>query len=59
LIIGFIKFSHVKCVLFQIYKDDIDQFAPVLADKIDRLLDILKKSTAANTCKKYELAFNR
>jgi integrase len=32
---------------------------PVLADKIDLLPDILKKSRAANTCKKYELAFNR
>jgi integrase len=54
----FIKFFILN-LFFQIHKNEIDELPSVLADKIDLLPEVLMKSRASNTSKKYELAFKR
>ena len=46
-------------MFFQIHKDEIDELPQVFVDKMDLLPEILKKSRADSTSKKYELAFKR
>ncbi|XP_053391932.1 uncharacterized protein LOC128554660 [Mercenaria mercenaria] len=41
------------------YKDDIDELPEVLADKVDLLPDLLRKSRAENTSRKYGNSFSR
>lgn len=43
----------------QCHREEIEELPKVLADKVDLLPDVLRRSRAENTCQKYENAFIR
>ena len=50
---------HFLNLFLQYHKEEIERLPPVLAGEVDKLPEILHKSRAANTSKKYELSFIR